>query len=150
MTDLVAPAWMDTRANGDVEHWHATVLPGGLIASVIVRRKPDGTWTARAQLRDRTLRPTSDDRERGPFDTHEAALSAGQAAVLALQQAATEPLVESLSADVSRSAVGLHRSQVARRCVHSKRSRQPAQGTQSTRAHAVKPERRVGTELSVY
>jgi hypothetical protein len=131
MTDLVAPPWMDTKANSDAEFWHATVLPSGLIASVIVCRNADDRWTARAQLRDRTLRSTSDDGERGPFASHENALLAGQAAALALQQVTEESIVESSSADASRSPIRADRMPVTRRYVPGQQSRQMARGTRA-------------------
>ena len=86
MTDLAVPSWMQRRRAQDAEHWHAQVMRGGLIAGVVVARS-EGSWTARTQLRDRSLRPVGECVESGPFATEDAALRAGQAAGWRLHKA---------------------------------------------------------------
>jgi len=87
MTNLLDPIRMDMqRAEADA-HWHATVLHGGMIASVVVVGEADGTWSVLTQLRDRSLHPLGDGCKCGGFATHAAALHAGQAASLRLHKA---------------------------------------------------------------
>jgi hypothetical protein len=78
---------MDARRADAVEHWHSMTLHGGMVASVVVVREAGERWTARTQLRDRSLTPRGDCRKSGPCATHEAALQAGQAAALRLYKA---------------------------------------------------------------
>jgi len=87
MTELFDPTRVDLQRVDAVEHWHATVLRGGVIASVVVTRIAAGTWTARAQLRDRSFHPLGECWKCGAFATHAAALHAGQAASLRLHKA---------------------------------------------------------------
>jgi len=78
---------MDTKPADAVEHWHATVMRGGMVASVVVAREADGLWTSRAQLRDRSLNHLGDCWKRGSFATQAEALDAGQTAALLLHTA---------------------------------------------------------------
>ena len=136
MTDLVAPTWMGTKHADAVEHWHATVMRGGLIASVVVTREADGGWTARTQLLDRSFKRRGDFRKSGRFDTHEAALHAGQAAALRLHKASvgTHKVPEPQRTIALLQPVGGYQSQALRRFARVQ------QGAQTMRSPTAVPQ----------
>ncbi|HEY2346913.1 MAG TPA: hypothetical protein VGH80_13725 [Xanthomonadaceae bacterium] len=105
------------------EHWHASVLAGGLISRVIVKRDRDGTWMARARLCDRSLRAFGDDSETGPHASHEAALHAGQVAVLKLYRASIglQPVPEPVQMIAAHEPAGGYRSNALRQFVRAVR-----------------------------
>ena len=129
MTVLLAPAWMDAKRAGPIEHWHSTVMHGGVISSVVVGCNAHGTWTVRTQLRDRALNSLGDSWKSGPFDTHEAALDAGHVAALRLHKAlvGTHQVPELPSKIAILQPVGGYQSQALRRFAQA----QP--GTQAMR-----------------
>ena len=86
MTDLAVPSWMEPRGAQATEKWHATVMQGGLVSSVVVVSGSEGCWSVRTQLRDRALRPVGEARASGPFSTQEEALRAGEAAASRLHK----------------------------------------------------------------
>lgn len=86
MTDLVM-ACLHEGGERPEEHWHAATMRAGLLSSVVTTRRPDGHWTVRALLRDRSLRPLDDGWKGDGFATQEAAHRAGEAAALRLHNA---------------------------------------------------------------
>ncbi|HTD29227.1 MAG TPA: hypothetical protein VK660_07550 [Xanthomonadaceae bacterium] len=143
MTDLVAPSWMGTKRADAVEHWHATVMREGLIASVVVACEADGRWTARTQLLDRSLQRRGDCRKSGRFDTHEAALHAGQAAALRLHKATvgTHKVPEPARTIALLQPVGGYQSQTLRRFARVQ------QDPQTMRSPTVAPQRESEAEM---
>jgi len=117
MTDPVDPISMDTTRADAAEHWHATVMRGGMIASIVVTRMADGIWTARTQLRDRSFKPLGDCWTSGQFATHAAALHAGQAASLRLHKAlvGTHEVREPLRTIALPEPMGGYKSKALRR-----------------------------------
>jgi hypothetical protein len=117
MTVLVDPIMLDTQDANAVEHWHATVMRGGMIASVVVTRVADAMWMARTQLRDRSFNPLGNGWKCGPFATHAAALHAGQAASLRLHKAlvGTHRVTDTPRTIVFPQPVGGYQSKALRR-----------------------------------
>jgi hypothetical protein len=143
MTDLVAPSSMDASGSGGTEHWHASVMRGGLISSVVVARDAAGTWTARTQLRDRALHPKGDGWKSGPCDSREAAFHAGQAAALRLHKAlvGTHEVPEPPRTIAMLEPDGGYRSRALRQFAYAQASAQALRSTPAAPQRAAEAER---------
>ena len=143
MTVLVAPVWMDAKRAGPIEHWHSTMMHGGVIANVIVACAADGTWMVRTQLRDRSFNSLGKGWKDGSYATQDAALDAGHAAALRLHKAlvGTHQVTELARTPAILQPVGGYQSQALRRFV------QAQSGKQMTRLPMVVAQRATEAEM---
>jgi hypothetical protein len=126
MTVLSISGATDTKRAGPDEYWHSAVMHGGVISNVVVGCDADGTWTARTQLCDRSLRPIGDRCDSAAFATHDEALDAGQAVALRLHKAliGTHPVLEKPRTIALLEPIGGYQSQALQRLARAQQSAQ--------------------------